>query len=174
MGVYALARSGRRDDVVRSSCYGCWLGACHEVGVERSAAIAKLGAPRAVVTSGCLEHQTSTPPLLALTDCYHPASPTTGLFLHPTKPTSKSPSACRKAINTRLKPHSSRLHHVQKQLRQRFRHFLASGPNLPGRICFGSGQAGFRCSGPCQQDTRCARSYQGTFKCRLKALAMLT
>jgi hypothetical protein len=54
MAVYTLARSGRRDDVARSSCYGCWLGACHEVGVQRSAAIAKLGAPRAVVTSGAL------------------------------------------------------------------------------------------------------------------------
>jgi hypothetical protein len=40
------ARSGRRRDVAELVRCGCWVGACREVGVERSAAVAKLGAPR--------------------------------------------------------------------------------------------------------------------------------
>ena len=57
--------------------------------------------------------------------------------------------------------HSSRLHHVQKQLRQRLGYLLAPGPHLPGRICTRGSQAGFGCCRHCQQNTRGTRSNQG-------------
>jgi hypothetical protein len=43
------ARSGRRGGVARLECCGRWIAACRRLelaGVRRSAALAKLGAPR--------------------------------------------------------------------------------------------------------------------------------
>lgn len=145
--MFRSARSGRRDDVVRSMCCGCWTGACREVGVD-ARSLPSLELRESCRNFRCLEHQTTTTPprLAAILDSPSPTAETLLKFLR----VSWNPSLfyCT-AIVSDSRPHNSRLHHVQKQLRQRLGHLLAPGSYLPGRICIGSGQARFGRSGPC-------------------------
>jgi hypothetical protein len=127
---YLSARSGRRDDVARSMCCGCWTGACREVGVDARSP-PSLELRESCRNFRCLEHQTTTtPPRLAAILISPP--PNAEKVLEDIRvPGNPSLLHCTAIVND-FRPHNSRLHHVQKQLRQRFGHLLASGPYLPG------------------------------------------